>query len=564
LDKIYGHDNNGGAATMWHTVVDAKPSAPVPGLPECPAWVRFDFKHPQAAGSCQIWNHNQLDLTNRGFRRARVFASADGVTFEKVQVNGKELFEIPRAKGTPAEPATFVLPLPGKTVKSIILAAEDNWGGNVYGLSELQFYGPAREMAAGDLPVPATVSATQFPFLFDEGKGAWSRQVNLELDVVLREPADVTVTCDGATRTTHFEAGPRGTRSLLADLPEGKGNRRRATDKLTVSIKAGSWTKQLETQIEPPQQWPDLEEVIVTWKCHLDIGYTHPAEEVIAKYRTSDMDKLLAVATGKELVDSSQHVLGQFLHERFSLTEVSQFVASYGRAEAGGWVGADFGKPGMPDAKTSPYLASTPKGWTVKATRTPLGETVVLTASDTLGLAKGYTLTFTFPNNQACVDIGWSVDSKTPDPIPEGGWLCLPFKVEAPSFRVGRVGGTIDPAKDIIFGSSRHLLAVDRGITVRAGESGAGMAAASADLPLWSLGEPGLWKYTADYVPTRPGLFVNLYNNMWNTNYPLWIGGSWKARLRGWSGRYVARHPERHGLVAQGNPHHRLLPQSRR
>ncbi|MEI7912408.1 MAG: hypothetical protein WCK77_22475 [Verrucomicrobiota bacterium] len=246
------------------------------------------------------------------------------------------------------------------------------------------------------------------------------------------------------------------------------------------------------------------------------------------------ISSLIDKASGRELVDASQHVLGQFLHERFSLTQVKDFVSCYGRKEAGEWVWGDFGKGGMPDEKTSPYLASTPQHWSVSATRTRLGDTVTLSPSDTLGLAKSYVLKFTFPNDINCVEIGWSVNAKTPNPIPEGGWLCLPFKVGNPSFRVGRTGGTIDPSKDIIFGANHRILSVDRGITVRAGEAGAGMAAASADLPLWSLGEPGLWRYSPDYVPSKPELFANLYNNMWSTNYPLWIGGSWTASLRLW------------------------------
>ena len=130
------------------------------------------------------------------------------------------------------------------------------------------------------------------------------------------------------------------------------------------------------------------------------------------------------------------------------------------------------------------------------------------------------------------MDITWRVEDKTPDPIPEGGWICLPFNVEGPSFRVGRIGGTIDPAKDIIFGANRDILCADRAITVRSGPGGAGVGVASADLPLWSLGRPGLWRYEPDYVPTEPEVFANLYNNQWNTNYPLWIPGSWSASLR--------------------------------
>jgi hypothetical protein len=39
-----------------------------------------------------------------------------------------------------------------------------------------------------------------------------------------------------------------------------------------------------------------------------------------------------------------------------------------------------------------------------------------------------------------------------------------------------------------------------------------------------------------DFVPTNPAVFVNLYNNKWNTNFPLWQDGSWSARVRLWPG----------------------------
>ena len=241
---------------------------------------------------------------------------------------------------------------------------------------------------------------------------------------------------------------------------------------------------------------------------------------------------LVENTTGRELVKQGGHALGQFLHERFSRVEVRHYVDVYNRDKFQRSENSDCGKGGMPGTNKITYAAMTPKNWAARHVRTALGDEVTLTAGDTLGLAKGYELRFSFPDHEAYVDISWKVTDKTPDPTPEGGWICMPFNVAKPSFRVGRIGGTIDPAKDIIFYANRNLVCVDRAITVRTGECGAGVGVASADLPLWSLGKPGLWRYEPDYVPTEPEVFANLYNNQWNTNYPFWIPGTWTATLR--------------------------------
>ena len=41
--------------------------------------------------------------------------------------------------------------------------------------------------------------------------------------------------------------------------------------------------------------WPNLEEVIIVTKCHLDVGYTHTVPELVKLYRTTYMDKALAL-----------------------------------------------------------------------------------------------------------------------------------------------------------------------------------------------------------------------------------------------------------------------------
>jgi alpha-mannosidase len=230
--------------------------------------------------------------------------------------------------------------------------------------------------------------------------------------------------------------------------------------------------------------------------------------------------------TGRQLVDkSSPYVLGQFLHERFDQQHMLAFHDAYGRPGYTWWKGD------LP--KDTAYAALTPPAWNLTVQRTLATDIATLTATDTLGLAKGISLVMTFPHNQPYVDVEWRVTEKTPDPMPEGGWLCFPFAVAQPRFLLGRLGGPIDPTKDIVVGANRHYFCLNTGLTIT-GQDGAGMGLCPLDSPCVSLDEPGLWKFSLDYQPKKPTVFVNLYNNKWNTNFPEWQDGTWTSRVRLW------------------------------
>jgi hypothetical protein len=165
---------------------------------------------------------------------------------------------------------------------------------------------------------------------------------------------------------------------------------------------------------------------------------------------------------------------------------------------------------------------------------TPYADELILTSNDSsYFVAKGMTISFVFPRNEPYVDVKWSISGKVPNTMPEGGWLCFPFHISDPQFIVGRLGGNMDLAKDQITGGNRYLYAVNTGAAiVSTDKSGVGICA--VDAPLMSFGEPGLWKYDYTYLPKKSSVFVNVYNNMWNTDYPYWTEGSWSERVRIW------------------------------
>ena len=116
--------------------------------------------------------------------------------------------------------------------------------------------------------------------------------------------------------------------------------------------------------------------------------------------------------------------------------------------------------------KDAAYAALTPPAWSLAVQRTAVADIATLTATDTLGLAKGIALVITLSRHQPYVDVEWRVTDKTPDPMPEGGWLCFPFAVAQPQFLLGRLGGPIDPAKDIVAGANRHYFCLNTGLTI--------------------------------------------------------------------------------------------------
>jgi hypothetical protein len=179
------------------------------------------------------------------------------------------------------------------------------------------------------------------------------------------------------------------------------------------------------------------------------------------------------------------------------------------------------------------YAALTPSNWKITVKRTATADVATLTAGNTLGLAEGYNIVFIFDRHRPLVDVEWHVVGKTPDPIPEGGWLCFPFAIMQPEFKLGRLGGAMDPAKDVVPGANRHYFCLNTGLGISGAEK-AGMGLCPLDSPCVSLGEPGLWKHSLDYLPRRASAFVNLYNNEWNTNFPEWQDGSWISRVRLW------------------------------
>ena len=248
---------------------------------------------------------------------------------------------------------------------------------------------------------------------------------------------------------------------------------------------------------------------------------------------------LLEKSVGREWVDrSAEYGLGQYLNERFESTQTEEYCRAYQQGRWGSHLHPGMSKPGLSAGVR--YRRASGTNGTMHLFRQ--GETltgVLEMPGDLNNHLPATLLRVTIHTGVAYLDLELTIKNKAKDNWPEADWLCLPFRLRSPQFRVARTLGVMDPARDILTGANRHIYAVGAGLTIT-GSDGASVSLCPMDHPLVSLDTPGIWRFSLDFVPKKPVVFLNLYNNQWNTNYRYWYSGTWSSRVRIWFGDQLA------------------------
>lgn len=238
--------------------------------------------------------------------------------------------------------------------------------------------------------------------------------------------------------------------------------------------------------------------------------------------------------TGRELVDASApHGFGQYLYERFDANQVAAYVKAYVKIDTD-WARNELGKPPMPPADQVPYRAASPSNWTSQLDQSPMVASASMHTDGAAPLGHGATTRVILYADQPYLDLEVTVHNKPADPWPEAGWICLPFRVASPQFRIGRQGSILDPVHDLVRGANHNLMTVNTGVAVF-DAAGRGVGLCPIDSPLVSFETPGCWKYWRDFMPRKSWVYVNLFNNQWSTNFRLWNSGTWTSRVRIWA-----------------------------
>jgi hypothetical protein len=296
------HDNDGSSHTMWHSTERPVPTSAAVGLPASPAWVRFDFAQPEQFDSIHIWNHNQANLTDRGFRRTRIFGSVDGATW--FGLTSPDVIELPRGSGGPGL-ETVVIANASKTraLKSVVIAAETkdgNYGSDYFGLSAVRF-DIGREVAEADLPPPTGMACAALPYCPYRPDGEPGREIAISLrGAKLYGAVTFDVECAGAKERTRVLANGRGAEHFSIFLPAGVN----VTNECEAILELRSGRTALKQTVSVPACKARVYYVLM--HSHCDIGYTDIQPHIAAKQAQNVIHALELIEKTKDYPPAAQ------------------------------------------------------------------------------------------------------------------------------------------------------------------------------------------------------------------------------------------------------------------
>ena len=219
---------------------------------------------------------------------------------------------------------------------------------------------------------------------------------------------------------------------------------------------------------------------------------------------------------GGRVIADGKHRIGVFLYEAFSRNETDRYCKEYietryfPNLEAISWELWD--KPGIQCAIDA-YASAGATLEALRETDEGLQADMVVQSDLVARFGCPARVTLDVKLDEERVELAYRWSQKDACRVPEGIWLGM--QPAAGRYRVRKLGEWIDPAQTVRHGN-RRMCATDWGVAWD------DLKIESSDAAVLSFGEPALWQ-CGDAVPdTAKGVWFNLVNNMWNTNFPMW------------------------------------------
>lgn len=228
---------------------------------------------------------------------------------------------------------------------------------------------------------------------------------------------------------------------------------------------------------------------------------------------------ITAVACGARKIKCS---LGEYTYETVGIEKITSFLRNYPYRYYD-WGVNDFGRMNYPsDIETKTYKPKVSdlksEGNTISVTFEPSEDTSVAE----YGNAQKIINTYTLLGNR--IEIKTQIVGKQKSPVAEGGHLSFGFDISEPQFYINKSGLVLNLAKDLRKDSNYSNYCLEDYVVC--GDQENKMAIISRSCPLFSIGETQIYDYKRTFDNhSECRINFNLFNNMWGTNFPQWVGG---------------------------------------
>ena len=234
---------------------------------------------------------------------------------------------------------------------------------------------------------------------------------------------------------------------------------------------------------------------------------------------------LKSLKTGRSFA-SNAHTLGSFESRTFTRHEYDCYLQKYLRINDA-WAYQDFGKPFLPY-----HLQGEVKG-IVKSSFCQIDKSHFLFRlypEQQSGTPKKIEIEYVFHDDKPIIDLTLQYFDKDPARLPHALFLAfLPILPRESSWNLCKNGDMIDSQK-VVRKGGRTLHAIEDYLEVK--ESDFSFRIRSLDAVLVSMGTTALLDYNDRLPKKNCGIYFNLYNNKWGTNFPMWFGDDMKYRFQ--------------------------------
>jgi len=256
--------------------------------------------------------------------------------------------------------------------------------------------------------------------------------------------------------------------------------------------------------------------------------------EVVFDSNTNAMISLIQKETGREWADNSKS-LGLFTYQTFDKKDYERFHDQYLRVRPQ-WALADFGKPGLetgnPVSKVwQPSVNSAYKTVDSIGVHIFLDSVVIDENGKTpLGCPAKILIEMVFPKERPEILINLSWFNKKAIRLPEAIWFSfVPKLIESEEWTLDKSGQNVSPT-DVVRNGARKLHAIQN--EVWAGEGEPTFIIESLDAPLVAPGECNLLNFDNAIPIADDGMHFCLFNNVWGTNFTMWLEDNMKFRFK--------------------------------